>query len=271
MSALAVDAVTTLIPVRAGLADGPGGVGACRWDVAEATRWSEHVHDDHEFVAVTAGRFGLEIDGRSWILPRTVGVWIPAGISHRAEAAPGTSFHCMYFRPDSCPIDWTDVTAVTVTPLLAELLAHVHDGVADDEQAVTLQFLYHQLRPVAADGVELPMPRDERARRLATALLADPADDRSLEAWGFHVGASARTLTRVFTAETGLGFADWRAQARLRAALVQLTGGASVRTAARSAGYRSTSAFVATFRRTFGVTPGDSRADRLSAVAFGGR
>jgi AraC-like DNA-binding protein len=99
------------------------------------------------------------------------------------------------------------------------------------------------------------MPRDPRAAQLATAVIADPADGRDAAAWARHVGASTRTLARVFAAETGMSVARWRTQ-RLRAALIHLAAGTPVAVVARRVGYHTPSAFVAAFRETLGTTPG---------------
>jgi AraC-like DNA-binding protein len=99
------------------------------------------------------------------------------------------------------------------------------------------------------------MPADERARRVAEQILADVTDDRPLAAWGREVGASARTLARLFVADTGLTFARWRTHARLAAALRLLAAGERVGTVAYLVGYGTPSAFVAAFRRGLGTTP----------------
>jgi AraC-like DNA-binding protein len=69
------------------------------------------------------------------------------------------------------------------------------------------------------------MPTEERAARVAAALVADPADPRGLADFGREVGASERTLARIFLAECRLTFGTWRTQARLRAFLPWLVGG----------------------------------------------
>ncbi len=100
------------------------------------------------------------------------------------------------------------------------------------------------------------VPVDDRARFVADALIADPADGRTLGEWGRAAGASERTLSRRFVEETGLSFTEWRAQARLAAALPHLANGASIASVGRDVGYANPSAFIAAFRRVFGVTPG---------------
>lgn len=246
----------SLTPVRSGLAAPDTGFGSTLWDVPTDTRWLAHVHDDHELVQVLSGSFSIECANVSWLVPPTVGVWIPAGVAHRASATRGTRFYCQYVDPARCPVRWTRITSVTISPLLAELIALLHrDDLPRGRRANAERVLFDELQPVEVAGIELPMPTDDRAAALAHALLRDPADQRSLDDWGYSIGASPRTLTRVFAAETGMSFADWRVQARLRAAIGHLAGGTPVAVTARAVGYRSTSAFIATFRRATGLTP----------------
>ena len=68
-------------------------------------------------------------------------------------------------------------------------------------------------------------------------------------------GLSPRTIQRLFLAETGLPFAQWRQRLRLLHGATALGEGKSVTEAGLEAGYAGTSAFIAAFRRHFGVTP----------------
>lgn len=88
---------------------------------------------------------------------------------------------------------------------------------------------------------------------MGEALLENPADERSLEDWAPQVGASARTLARLFVSETGLTFAEWRRQVRLLEAIDRLGKGQAVTRVALDLGYESPSAFIAMFRRTLGA------------------
>ncbi len=253
-----------------GLAVGPTGLAVWSDHVAEPTTWPEHDHVEHELLIVTSGTFTLEIDGALWLVPPTLGVWIPPYVRHRADAEAGTTYACVYVRAERCPVAWTAPTVVATGPMLLATVGYLAQpdlDLAARRRAESV--LYDLVTPVAAAGTELPMPSDDRAERVARALLRDPADDRCLEDWGLIVGASARTLQRLFSAQTGMGFDQWRMQARVRGALVQLAQGRSVAEVARSLGYASTSAFVARFRRVTGLTPGQYAA-QCSAQALGG-
>ena len=67
---------------------------------------------------------------------------------------------------------------------------------------------------------------------------------------------SGRTLQRRFRRDTDLSFEQWRRAARLHAGRERIAHGESVSSAARAVGYRSTSAFIAAYRRQHGTTPG---------------
>ncbi|MFF4014200.1 helix-turn-helix transcriptional regulator [Streptomyces sp. NPDC001843] len=69
------------------------------------------------------------------------------------------------------------------------------------------------------------------------------------------MGAGARTLARLFTAETGLTFGQWRERSRMQSAMPYLAAGLPVEAVARKVGYASASSFTAAFRRVVGITP----------------
>ena len=82
-----------------------------------------------------------------------------------------------------------------------------------------------------------------------------PANQHGLDEWAREVGASKRTLTRLFPAQTGMSFGLWCQQRRLLRALEFLDSGYNVTAVALELGYESTSAFIAMFRRCLGETP----------------
>lgn len=85
---------------------------------------------------------------------------------------------------------------------------------------------------------------------------SDPGERRDLQDLAVESGASLRTLQRCFSEETGFSIEAWRQKARLIHAAAALASGASVTAAAFDCGYDSASAFIAAFRKQFGVTPG---------------
>lgn len=215
-----------------------------------------HTHPDHQLAWAASGVLTVRSDSATWVLPPTRALWIPAGIRHETLSTGSATMRSAYVRPALCAIDWSEPTPVSATPLLAELIGYLESTDLDaGRRAHAESVLVDLLQPVAMTNIEVRMPADDRARRVASSLYADPADGRTLAEWGRHVGASERTLARAFLSDTGVSFGRWRTLLRLHAALMALADGEPVGNVARHVGYESDSAFVAAFRRETGVTP----------------
>ncbi|MGI5125412.1 AraC family transcriptional regulator [Pseudonocardia sp. CA-107938] len=226
-----------------------------RLALAAGQWYPAHSHGEHQLVWAARGAVGVRTGDGTFVLPTSLALWVPAGVEHATGAVDALDLRGIYLAPERCPVTWTEPTVVAVSPLLRELLEHLASpGAAGRAEAEALAV--QLLEPVRTATVRVPWPRDDRARAVADALDADPADQRTLAAWGRTVGASARTLARIWLAETGTSFARWRTQLRLQAALPRLVAGVPVAVVARAVGYETPSAFVAAFRRTTGVTPG---------------
>lgn len=224
--------------------------------MAPTTRYCRHAHDEHQLAWAPSGVLTVETDTGTWVLPPTRALWIPSRVPHETSANGTTTMRSVYLRPELGP-PWSAPQPVVAKPVLAELIHHLADATLSAGQRARAEaVLLDLLEPVAVATIEAPLPRDARALDVARALLAEPADPRSLDEWGREVGASARTLARAFSADTGLGFARWRTLVRIRAALPALADGEPVGNVARRVGYETPSAFVAAFRREVGVTPG---------------
>ncbi len=197
------------------------------------------------------------VAGRDWLIPPGYGLWVPGGIEHSGGVVHAGELSTITFAPGPSPLTWTEPTSFTVGQLLGEIITHLHDIAPDDHTRPAAEALMFQLlTPLPAQHIHITIPTDPRARQVAEQLIAHPDDQRELTAWADHVHASVRTLSRLFRAETGLSFATWRTQVRIRAAIPMLAGGTSVNATARAVGYRKPSAFIALFRRVTGQTPG---------------
>ncbi|WP_283742527.1 AraC family transcriptional regulator [Streptomyces iconiensis] len=219
--------------------------------------FTEHLHPAHQLAWCRSGLLTVRTTGGTWLLPPSMALWIPAHTPHATGATSATQMRSPYIEPAHCPVTWTEPTVVAVPPLLRELIGHL--SLTDLEELARARaeaVLFDLLRPVPARDIALTWPTDPRARLVADSLHADPADGRALAGWASLAGASARTLARLFTAETGIGFGRWRERLRVQEAMPHLACGRSVESTAHRVGYASTSAFIAAFRRTVGLTPG---------------
>lgn len=220
-----------------------------------------HTHERAQLLYAVQGVMRVTTAAGVWVVPPQRAVWIPPGIEHHVQAQ-GTplSLRSLYIRDDVLAGLPEACCVVTVSPLLRELILtamSLPDVVpADSPSARLVQVLLDRIEGLPVAPLHLPIAADRRLRRIAETLLADPADPRTLADWAQGIGASERTLARLFTRETGMTFGQWRQQVRLLAALARLASGDSVTDVAFDLGYASQSAFIAMFRRTLGKTPG---------------
>ncbi|GAA2445627.1 helix-turn-helix transcriptional regulator [Actinomadura vinacea] len=215
-----------------------------------------HSHTHHQLAWTRRGVLSIAVDDTYWILPPTRALWLPAGVVHRTGATRDAVMRSLYLEPARCGLDWPEPTAVGVDGLLAHMIAYLsREDLADDVRLRGEAVVLDLLRPVPTLPIDVPNPIDERVRAVADALLADPADSRSLDAHARAIGVSRRTLTRLFVQDTGMSFDRWRTHMRLRAALPLLAEGRSVSQAAHAVGYATPSAFLAAFRRVVGTSP----------------
>jgi AraC-like DNA-binding protein/quercetin dioxygenase-like cupin family protein len=234
----------------------PGSVIAATFPMPPGVVFNWHTHDDHQLAWAASGVLTVRTEATDWVLPPTRALWIPAGLKHETLAAGAATMRSLYLRPDRSPASWPEPVPVLVTPLLAELIGYLGNGPAEKGPRARAEALLGDLlQPVPMTTIAVRMPGDERAAQVASGLLADPADGRTLAEWGRQVGASGRTLARAFLDGTGITFGRWRRLARLQAALPQLATGLAVGTVARHVGYETPSAFVAAFRQETGLTP----------------
>lgn len=237
----------------------PQSVVAYRRDLADGEVIPPHRHRRAQLVYASEGVMTVTTSGGAFVVPPQRAVWLPGGVEHRIEARGAVAMRTLYVEPDASPGLPAAVCVLHVTPLLRELIiaavAAPHPFKPNSPEHRLMSVILDQIRVLPVAPLALPMPADRRLRRVAEGLLDDPADSRSLDQWARQVGASGRTLARLFGAETGMSFRAWRQQLRLLRALERLAAGDTVTVVAMDLGYDSPSAFTAMFRRNLGAAP----------------
>jgi len=217
----------------------------------------EHQHDEHQLVYASHGLLCVDTAEFRWVLPPLRAVWVPAGTTHTVTARADSQMSTLYVDHDVSVSSLDDVTVISVSPLLRELILYVlHGSPTGPARRRTDAVIIDQLAVAPTAPLELRQLHDPRLQAIAEILETNPRDQRTLRQFGHHVGANERTLQRLFRRETGTTFGRWRTQLRLQHAIITLGQGHTVTTAAITAGYNEPSAFIAAFRSTFGTTPG---------------
>lgn len=225
-----------------------------------------HRHRKSQIILVEQGALSCEVEGGLWIVPPRSAVWIPGGALHAIKVTGALTGYGAFVEPDADGRQPRSCCAVSVTPLLRELLArsatlpalYVEGGT----ETRLMNVLLDELAAAEVADLHLPMPTDVRLRKMVDLMMAAPADRNSMEVWARRAGLSERTLGRLISRETGMSFGRWRQQLNVMLAVKWLAGGASIQRVAADLGYESTPSFVTMFRKALGTSPGRYMSER---------
>jgi AraC-like DNA-binding protein len=244
------------------------------WDVGASvlarsqrrgSRLALHRHDEAQLLFASHGVMQVTTPSGRWLVPPARAVWLPPRFEHAVDSLSDTEMRTLYVEPgwlathpEAARLNREFVVAVR--PLLRHLILALFDRGSDRRRTTLLvQLALYELVEAEDATTFMPMPNDKRARRIAELALADPRGARELGDLAREAGASPRTVTRLFPAETQLTFKEWRQRARIMAAVEALGGGGGVtikQIAART-GFASPAAFGHAFRQVMGMTPGE--------------
>ncbi|WP_417685946.1 AraC family transcriptional regulator [Roseibium sp.] len=237
------------MPVQAFAAEGVPG---------EVTTW--HNHPTGQLFHVVRGSLAIDTEVGTFFAPPERAVWLPAGLHHQTRYLAETEVRYMYFGREHLERLPQTPRVLQVTTLLRalilEFMSYPRREIVDGPQARIVGVILDQLKMLPAAPLQLPMPKEARMRQLCERILSCPAEVPLLAVAAESCAMSVRSFERRVKAETGLSYRNWCHQAKLFRALELLSGGGSVSEVSHLLGYEGPSAFVSTFRKAFGVTPG---------------
>jgi AraC-like DNA-binding protein/quercetin dioxygenase-like cupin family protein len=219
-------------------------------------RIAPHMHAWAQLAYGSRGVMRVAVEGSSWMVPPSRAIWVPPRVPHEVVIVEDAYLRTLYIDESVIPPGLDSCRVVEMSGLLREVIAALD---ADDLDARRERLLgalaLDEITRSEPLPLSIPMPTEKRLRALCEALLADPGNTDSLEYWAASVGASTRTIARLFRQELGMSFSQWRQQAVLARAIPLLTRGRALSQIAHELGYQSQSAFSAMFRRAFGESP----------------
>ena len=220
---------------------------------------SRHNHIRGQLLYAIRGVMKVTTDKGTWLVPPAQAVWIPPGEMHEVEMTQPVSLRSIYIDPRYITELPSCCCVLRVTALLRELIleavaiGNIYKPNSAEVRLMTV--IIDQLQKIEQFPFHLPFSDESRIRKIIDALVADPADNQTLDQWATHVGASERTLGRLFVKHLGMSFGNWRRRLRLLEAIDRLGNGASVTEVSFELGYSSSSAFIAMFRENLGESP----------------
>ena len=252
--------------------------------------WAQLAYCASGIVQVTAST----PDEVTYIVPPSRAVWIAPGALHAIHVLEAAEFRTLYIDASATPPAWQGCRVLVVSPLLREMVRALdtdpHASLPPEGAVFALGRPVGKLDPHASRPTEkavfalspareallsalvldeltradmqplgVPLPHaqqgDKRLRALCEAVLRSPSERATLAEWAANMGASERTMARLFKSELGLSYQQWRQQAILAHALPMLARGTPVSRVAAASGYASDSAFSAMFKTAMGQSP----------------
>ncbi|MET8554981.1 AraC family transcriptional regulator [Streptomyces sp. NPDC004959] len=246
--------------------------------LAHGQRLPTHAHDHGHLVYPATGVLSVTTSGGTWIAPPTRVAWTPAAFAHHHTAHGDADMRILFLFDALAARLPAHPAVLTVSALAREALlaltaeeagpggraAEAEPGGRTPEAVDRLQaVVVDELTAAPEQPLHLPEPADDRLRALTGILYADPANQQTLAELGTRVGASERTLSRLFGQELRMSFHQWRTQLRVHHALARLAAGKSVTDTALACGWANATSFIEAFTALVGETPGRYRNRQL--------
>ena len=148
-------------------------------DLADGDAIAPHAHPWGQLIYAGAGAMRVRAGDMLWIVPPARAVWVPAEAEHEIHGLGDFAMRTLYFTDELNADLPGECCAIDVAPLLRELVLELVERCpidADDPASM-------RLARVAVDGIQasqalplqLPLPRDPRAIRVADRLREEPA------------------------------------------------------------------------------------------------
>lgn len=216
-----------------------------------------HEHKKGQLLYAPQGCMTFVLDNSICILPPTKAVWIPPHTSHRAVMTNVVAYRSLYFDCSkySCPDEIVMIEVNDLLKALIDKMALWEWEIEETKTQATSNLFWEEFYQAKQFEFSLPLPSDRRLTGFRKAMTKGDFIAPELNQLSQTVGASSKTITRLFKAETGMSYQDWRQQWRLLKAIELLCEERQVSDVAHCLEFSSDSAFIAFFKKQTGQTP----------------
>src|SRR5690606_28636420 len=187
---------------------GPRPVTAMAKDFLPSAHTGPHSHPRGQLVYAIEGMMRVSTPDGFWTLPSLRALWVPPGATHAIQMVGTLRMRTLYVHADAAAVLWDRCQVIEVPGLLRELIlalaAEPVEYAMDGRGGQIAALLLTELRRAPVIPMRIPWPGDRRLQTVCRAILEQPGTVRTIDDWGDEVGASGRTLIRLFQAELGL-------------------------------------------------------------------
>ncbi|MGI0119825.1 AraC family transcriptional regulator [Zooshikella sp. RANM57] len=219
-----------------------------------------HSHQKGQLVYTRFGSVTVELMEHSCVVSPYQAAWIPPLVLHNTILNGEVDFRAIYFDYSQLSELPLNFDTFLISPLLKEVLEVVSATPFNTDWRQGPKYhlckvLFDELKGSAHGLSILPLPRDTRVRPYLLKKIRNGEQPPRLKELASHVGASERTIHRLFMQETGVNYQKWRQIRRLARAIELLSTGKSITETAQQLEFSSDSAFISFFRSYLDKTP----------------
>jgi AraC-like DNA-binding protein len=223
----------------------------------DAVDFAAHVHACGQLVFAQHGPMLLETHSGIARMGPDRAAWLPAGEPHAVFLDHRFRYHSLYIDRDFCSRETHGI--FILTPLLRELIIDVsswpESNLSVDEKMRRAYVIVDEIVRAPLTGSSVRIPDDRKLGIICRAIERDTSIEKSLDDWAVEVGASTKTLQRLFLAQTGMAFQQWRNHVRMKRALELHMSGVRGVDVALAVGYATESSYAQAFKKYYGHPP----------------
>lgn len=207
---------------------------------------------------VLTGAMDLISEEKSFLLTANQGLLIDKGKDLKFKIRKDSEvvyFELKLFEEEQWPLAKIIIGSLLMRELVKVIVEResIDQNSRLDKAMASLLILLIQQLPSRSFFV--PTPKDPRALQIYDIIYHQGHFEAPLKDLATWVGASQRTIERIFKVELNMTFSKWRQLLKMQKSLELLKDKLPVADIASLVGYHSSSAFVHAFRLQFGVSP----------------
>ncbi len=224
------------------------------WTLVES-----HSHPWSQLAYSSKGIMHIETNKGTFVIPPEQALWLPPHTEHKHYCRNPVSYRSFHIDPDWSKLLGNQVKPLTIDTLLKSIILEVSSWPKDyketDQTHRLLRVMLDRLAAAPTSQLFMPNNYDKRLVQIVETLNLDPTNKWTIEQWAFQVGASSRTLNRLFNKSYGMGFSMWKQKLKILKSLEMLASDIPLTDIAYNLGYGSTSAFINGFKKQLNCSP----------------
>lgn len=223
------------------------------------TQVIKHAHPWSQLAYSSQGILQIETDQGLFVVPPQQALWLPPNMTHQITCQCPTRLRSLHFQDHITAPLGDAIQTLAVGPLLQALILEVchwgRDYQLSTEKQRVIDVLVDQLVSAPKQDFFIPNITDKRLQPIVSHFNHHPESKRTLNDFANQVGASTRTLHRLFLLNFAMGFNQWKQRIRVLKALTLLDQDLPIKDIAATLGYDSDSSFIAAFKQQMGLPP----------------